>query len=31
MGELAKLYKLTTEALRYYDKIDLFKPTFVDS
>ncbi|WP_446897950.1 MerR family transcriptional regulator [Clostridium sp. LBM24168] len=28
--DLAKLRKVTTETLRYYDRIGLFKPTYVD-
>ncbi|KAA0966323.1 MerR family transcriptional regulator [Sporosarcina sp. ANT_H38] len=30
IGEMAKLRGVTTEALRHYDRIDLFKPQFVD-
>jgi DNA-binding transcriptional MerR regulator len=30
VGELASLRRMTTETLRHYDRIDLFKPKFVD-
>jgi len=30
ISEIAKLRGMTTEALRHYDRIDLFKPKFVD-
>ena len=30
IGEMAKLRGVTPEALRHYDRIDLFKPQFVD-
>ena len=30
IGEMAKLRGVTAEALRHYDRIDLFKPQFVD-
>lgn len=31
IGEMAKLANVSIKALRYYDKIDLFKPTHVDA
>ena len=31
IGEMAKLRGVTTETLRHYDRIDLFKPQFIDS
>jgi len=31
IGEMAKLANVSIKALRYYDKIDLFKPAHVDS
>jgi DNA-binding transcriptional MerR regulator len=30
VGELSRLYNLPAQTLRYYDKIDLFKPLYVD-
>ncbi|MDR7002618.1 MerR family transcriptional regulator [Neobacillus niacini] len=30
IGEMARLRELTTETLRHYDRIDLFKPQYVD-
>jgi DNA-binding transcriptional MerR regulator/effector-binding domain-containing protein len=30
VGEMAKLSRLSAQTLRYYDKIGLFKPSFVD-
>ena len=30
IGEMAKLTNLSVKTLRYYDKIDLFKPAYVD-
>ncbi len=30
IGEMAKLRGLTSETLRHYDRIDLFKPQFID-
>jgi len=30
IGEMAKLNKISTQALRHYDKIGLFSPNFVD-
>lgn len=30
IGEMAKLRNLTTETLRHYDRIDLFKPQYID-
>lgn len=30
MGELSKLYNISTQTLRFYDKVDLFKPIYVD-
>lgn len=31
IGEFSKLAKTTIKALRYYDKVGLLKPAFVDS
>ena len=31
IGEMAKLRGLTSETLRHYDRIDLFKPQYIDS
>lgn len=31
IGEFSKLTKTTVKALRYYDKLDLLKPAFIDS
>ncbi|WP_027631337.1 MerR family transcriptional regulator [Clostridium hydrogeniformans] len=31
IGEMAKLHNISTQTLRYYDKIDLFKPRYVDN
>lgn len=31
IGEVAKMYHLSVELLRYYDKIGLLKPEIVDS
>lgn len=30
ISEMAKLRKVTTETLRHYDRIDLFKPAYID-
>lgn len=30
VGELSRLYNMPAQTLRYYDKIDLFKPLYVD-
>ncbi|TXG00735.1 multidrug efflux transcriptional regulator BmrR, partial [Lactobacillus delbrueckii subsp. bulgaricus] len=30
IGEVSKLANVSIKALRYYDKIDLFKPAYVD-
>ena len=30
IGEVAKLHNISVEALRYYDKEDLFKPAYID-
>ena len=30
IGEMAKLCQMSTKALRYYDKIDLIKPAYID-
>lgn len=31
IGEFSKLSKTTVKTLRYYDKVGLLKPAFVDS
>ncbi|MCM0649163.1 MerR family transcriptional regulator [Clostridium swellfunianum] len=30
IGEMAKLHNISAQTLRYYDKIDLFKPGYID-
>ncbi|WP_276527243.1 MerR family transcriptional regulator [Brevibacillus reuszeri] len=30
IGEISKLFQMDVRTLRYYDEIDLFKPTHVD-
>src|SRR5690606_12755057 len=30
IGEVSKLMNISIKALRHYDKIDLFKPTYID-
>ncbi|WP_027624574.1 MerR family transcriptional regulator [Clostridium lundense] len=30
IGEISKLFNINIKTLRYYDEIDLFKPTFID-
>lgn len=30
VGDLAKLFNLNTQTLRFYDKIDLFKPAYIN-
>ena len=31
IGEVSKLFDINKKTLRYYDEIDLFKPSFVRS
>ena len=30
IGEISKLFNINSKTLRYYDEIDLFKPSYVD-
>ena len=30
IGEISKLFNINKKTLRYYDEIDLFKPSYVD-
>ena len=30
IGEISKLFDINTKTLRYYDEIDLFKPSYVN-